>query len=211
MLTAMENSSQAAPSTGSQSFAGLLAALATPAKSASDGTQAWSDGDLEDDVVTLSYERALRAHARSKPADHGDRPLSAAEGTEAQPLIAAKPVTNAKLDQQADVESKAAAQPAAELERRAASVTIRLSTTECARLRQRAAEVGLTVSAYLRSCALEADALRAQVKQTLAEMRAANGTGTKGTRDQENKGTRPIRVLAHIGSLCIGLSASKSS
>ncbi len=176
MLPPMQNSPQAVSSPSSQSFAGLLAALASPAKSDSDGTRAWSDGGLEDDVVTLSYERALRAHARYKPADRGDRPVSAAEGTEAQPLIAAKPVTNAKLDQQADVESKAAARAAAELERRAASVTIRLSTTECARLRQRAAEAGLTVSAYLRSCVLEADALRAQVKQALAEMRKAGLT-----------------------------------
>ncbi len=56
---------------------------------------------------------------------------------------------------------------------RTASITIRLSEAECARLRQRAAEAGLTVSAYLRSCVLEADALRAQVKQALAEIKAA--------------------------------------
>jgi predicted DNA binding CopG/RHH family protein len=211
ILTPMQNSSQAAPSPGSRSFAGLLAALASPAKSDSGGTRAWSDSDLEDDVVTLSYERALRARVRSKPAERGDRPVSAAEGTEAQPVIAAKPETNVRLDQQADVELTAAARAAAELERRAASVTIRLSHTECARLRQRAAEAGLTVSAYLRSCVLEADTLRTQVKQALAEMRTANGTGTKETGGQGNKGTRPIRVLAHIGSLCIGLSATRSS
>ena len=44
-----------------------------------------------------------------------------------------------------------------ERELRTASVTIRLSTAECARLHQRAAEAGLTVSAYLRSCMLEAE------------------------------------------------------
>ncbi len=51
-------------------------------------------------------------------------------------------------------------------------MTIRLSKAECARLRERAAEAGLTVSAYLRSCALEAEALRAEVKQALAELKA---------------------------------------
>jgi hypothetical protein len=60
---------------------------------------------------------------------------------------------------------------------RSASVTIRMSKAECARLHRRAAEAGLTVSAYLRSCALEAESLRAEVKQTLAELKAAsNGT-----------------------------------
>jgi len=55
-------------------------------------------------------------------------------------------------------------------------VTIRLSEAECARLRRRATEAGLTVSAYLRSCALEADKLRAQVKAALAELKAAAET-----------------------------------
>jgi len=54
-----------------------------------------------------------------------------------------------------------------------ASITIRLSEQECAQLRQRAAEAGLSVSAYLRSCTLEVEDLRAQVKATLAEMRSA--------------------------------------
>ena len=98
---------------------------------------------------------------------------------------------------------------------RTASVTIRLSKAECARLHQRAAEAGLTVSAYLRSCALEAEALRAQVKLALAELKA----GTEGTKDQESKkaklrgreGVRLTRVLGHIGKLWVGLSSGKSA
>ena len=216
----MQNSSQVAPSPSSQSFAGLLAALASPAKNVSDGTQAWSDPGLEDDVVTLSYERALRAHARSKPANRGDGASEQAAGTCLGDGLGdaweAPPAAAAKVGLTAAAGAGATAHPAAELERRTASVTIRMSNAECAQLRQRAAEVGLTVSAYLRSCVLEADTLRAQVKQALAEMRTANGTGTKETgtketRGQGNKGTRPIRVLAHIGSLCIGLSATKPS
>jgi hypothetical protein len=52
-----------------------------------------------------------------------------------------------------------------------ASITIRLTEPECAQLRRRAAEAGITVSAYLRSCALEVESLRTQVKETLAHLR----------------------------------------
>ena len=55
--------------------------------------------------------------------------------------------------------------------KKCASITIRLSKTECDQLRKRAAQAGLTVSAYLRSCTFEAEALRAQVKDVLAELR----------------------------------------
>jgi hypothetical protein len=46
-----------------------------------------------------------------------------------------------------------------------------MSEGECEQLKRRAAEAGLTISAYLRSCTFEAEALRAEVKKTLAEMR----------------------------------------
>ena len=55
---------------------------------------------------------------------------------------------------------------------KSASITIRMSNAECAQLRKRAAEAGLTVSAYLRSCTFEAESLRALVKDTLAQLRA---------------------------------------
>jgi hypothetical protein len=42
-------------------------------------------------------------------------------------------------------------------------------------LRKRSAEAGITVSAYLRSCAFEVETLRAQVKDAVAQMRC----GTK--------------------------------
>jgi hypothetical protein len=70
-----------------------------------------------------------------------------------------------------------------------------MSKAECARLHRRAAEAGLTVSAYLRSCVLEADALRAQVKQALAELKAgSNGTVvSKGTSHPSGKAAPPTR------------------
>ena len=54
---------------------------------------------------------------------------------------------------------------------KSASITIRLSREECEQLRKRAAEAGLTVSAYMRSCTFEAESLRALVKETLAQLR----------------------------------------
>ena len=58
-------------------------------------------------------------------------------------------------------------------DKKSASITIRLSHAECAQLRKRATAADLTVSAYMRSCILEAETLRAQVKEALAELRAA--------------------------------------
>ncbi len=208
----MQPSTQATPSPNSESFAGLLASLASPAKGDSAGGLAWSDGDLEDDVVTLSYERAFR-----EAVNRGEE--AAPEAAGAQPVIAAEPIKASNFHLSAGP-LRVTAHTAAEPERRTASVTVRLSAIECARLRQRATEAGLTASAYLRSCVLEADTLRAQVKQALAEMRTAGKTGDQGNegpRDQGNSGTRKrgyrttrlVRVLAHIGNLCIGLSADK--
>ena len=56
-----QQTGSAPPTERSASFAGLMAALADPV---SKRVPAWNDDDLEDDVATLSYERALQAHAR---------------------------------------------------------------------------------------------------------------------------------------------------
>ena len=136
----------AEPVSNSSSFASLLASLAAPARTSS---PAWED-DLAGDVATLSYESALRAHARYKPSpEPGFVPESPA------------PAQN----------SAAASAPALPL--KCASITIRMSAEECAQLRRRAAEAGMTVSAYLRSCTFEAESLRAQVREVVAELRAA--------------------------------------
>jgi len=62
---------------------------------------------------------------------------------------------------------------------KSASITIRMSVAECAQLRQRAAEAGMTISAYLRSCTFEAEALRGQVKEALVQLRSAASPGDK--------------------------------
>jgi hypothetical protein len=116
----------------------------------------WNDEGLADDVASISYEHALRAHARVRPASAGTE-----SELEALPPAATHP----------GAPHPAAPHPAAPL--KTASITIRLSETECAQLRRRAAEAGLSVSAYLRSCTLEVESLRAQVKQTLSELRSS--------------------------------------
>lgn len=183
------------PSVNAASFATLLASLAAPAKKPSSG---WSNEGLEDDVATLSYEHALRAHARYRPeappATFDDQSLTQAPDP-VPPTQRANPPEAAAATQgkQPDYAASAGFNPAAadsgfaanrrysssrrmatRMERNLlrASVTIRMSEAECEQLHQRAAEAGVTISAYLRSCTFEAEALRAQVKETLAQLRA---------------------------------------
>jgi hypothetical protein len=70
-----------------------------------------------------------------------------------------------------------------------ASITIRMSEQECAQLRQRAAQAGLTVSAYMRSCTFEAESLRALVKDTLAQLRSAPSVSAPSMTDQDMMGS----------------------
>jgi hypothetical protein len=137
----------------------MLAELAAPEKKLPSARDL--DG-LADDIATLSYESALKTNALYRP--------SLGPATEAPRLVevppvapeAGAPVASARM---------AAVQPA--IPRKLASVTVRLTRVEDEQLRLRAAEAGMTISAYLRSCAFEVETLRAQVKQTIAEMRHA--------------------------------------
>lgn len=165
------------------------------------GDHFWSKGDLADDVATFSYDGALRAHSEHPSPDFSEAPKAetGVPGNAPEAAHAQKAGPGAALY--------------AEPERilRPASVTVRLSNEESAQLHQRAEEAGLTVSAYVRSCTFEVDALRAQVKATLAEMKA----GTKGPREQGNerlehrggKGIGLARVFIRIGRICVGLSS----
>lgn len=54
---------------------------------------------------------------------------------------------------------------------RSSALTVRLAPDESALIKARADEAQLSTSAYLRQCALEIESLRAQVKETLAQMR----------------------------------------
>ena len=171
MQTAAEPSST---TVNNSSFAGLLASLATPASVGPPpkAEPGWDDDALADDVASISYERALRTHARSRSAELGTPAADSSRHrspTENPELTAApKPLKNA-------------------------SITIRLSEPECEQLRARAAEAGLTVSAYLRSCTLEVESLRAQVKETLAQLRSPKPAGTE--REQQGGESGWFRIV----------------
>lgn len=188
MLQIMQQPAEPAPSPVSPNFAGLLAALAAPDRKP---VPAWDDDELRDDVATLSYERALRTHARYRSAGLTDRSLTqsaypGAVGSDPESLPNAYPSGQTPIQQaasplRADPESGNAHNrlPLSERNVKRASITIRLSQDECAQLHERAAEAGLTVSAYLRSCTLEAESLRAQVKEALAHMRSGVPTASQ--------------------------------
>jgi len=129
--------------------------------SASNSEPLWNDDGLAEDVATISYERALRKHG---PARSGE-PVNGA--------WAGLPGSGAAIEAGPSTSSAASTESAAPPPPKTASITIRLSEPECAQLRRRATEAGLTISAYLRSCTLEVENLRTQVKQTLADLRSS--------------------------------------
>ena len=184
-------------SSSASSFAGFLAALAQPDRAAADRASSqpstdahtWNDELLAEDVATLSYEQALRVHARY----HADD--SVADPMEASPAAPVEAAAN-----QPDVARSAPINPAKVLKE--SSITIRLSREEDAQLRRRAAEAGLTISAYIRSCTFEAESLRALVKDTLTQFRTA-GPRTQQDTNAPNRRRRwsaffwPGRRAAH--------------
>jgi predicted DNA binding CopG/RHH family protein len=194
MLQGMQQPAAPAPSPNSASFAGLLASLTAPAHKQA---AVWSDEDLADDFATISYESALRAHGRprvTEPADHApvQTATSAARIRDASQGVVS-PAPQEEIPPQA-LATFAAGSGTTQHESNALdrnlkcfSITIRLSKTECEQLRKRAAEAGLTVSAYLRSCTFEAEALRAQVKETLAELRSAGPRGEQSSSPQPKR------------------------
>jgi hypothetical protein len=168
------------PSSSVSSFAGLLTSLTSPDRSPE---PEWNADDLADDVATLSYENALRAHARYKPTTpddgdlaHGGAPQTcrACGARRSDPTASAQteaPPVDLSLLNDPVGDSGHAHFTMNRSDKKCASITIRMSEGECEQLKRRAAEAGLTISAYLRSCAFEAEALRAEEKKTLAEMR----------------------------------------
>jgi len=217
------------PLSGSPTFAGMLAAFAAPPQKR---PIAWNDDDLADDVATLSYERALNAHARYKtpgPSDQiGPEPVGAGSLRIREALfdevpvddmvqrvsppiapigpstIGNRPTSDSKTSNHADFEAQTAVESApANRNLKTASITIRLSKAECAQLRKRAAEAGLTVSAYLRSCTFEAESLRAMVKDTLAQLRSKSAPENQASLPPVRSGWRQwlgrVWLLARVG------------
>ena len=80
-----------------------------------------------------------------------------------------------------------------QLDQRRTIVSVRLTEGEFACLRDRAEESGISVSAYMRSCVVDADQLRAQVKRALAEMRSLSASASS------EPGAEPGTALAASG------------
>lgn len=206
-------------SSPSPTFAGLMATLAastqtqeaSTARSMPPGpksTSAWNEDDLADDVATLSYESALKAHARYRYADQSltqlpdPAPFPFEKASSAAPAAASQPALGF------DSAPCAGANPAPGPSRlqatlsarnlKDASITIRMSREECVQLHQRAAEAGLTLSAYLRSCTFEAESLRAMVKDTMAQLRSATIAAEPACPAPPARSLKLADKLAHI-------------
>ena len=154
----------AAPEAVSHSFAGLLASLAAPA---APSRLEPNDNGLADDVTVFSYESALLNRKKDSGPSNTDE--DSPPKIPAQTLPSSRPSAGRLSITEAELPSSKTPPQ----DRKAASITIRVSAAECAQLRARAAESGLTVSAYLRSCIFEVESLRAQVKDALAQLRSA--------------------------------------
>jgi hypothetical protein len=87
------------------------------------------------------------------------------------------------LPDEPDPDALALVWPAAPKSERQVSMSLRVAASEQALIKARAAEVGLSVSAYLRQCALEVEKLRTQVHHTLALL-------------EQRSGQTPVRSLA---------------
>jgi hypothetical protein len=149
----MPGSAQSAPTKNTGSFASFLASFTGAADKQKDD---WDLSELAEDVATISYEDAVRAYrpARSSRFAAPELPKNSSPAFPDSPISAQ--VTPGKK------------------KRKNASITLRLTETEQAQLHERAAAAGLSVSAYTRSCIFEAESLRTQVKDALAQMHAAS-------------------------------------
>jgi Mobilization protein NikA len=173
-MEATQNHSDAA-----SSFAGALAAFAAEAAGLKPDPH---DDGLADDIAILSYEGTVR------------RQTSRVHAGPAQASLAQASLDPTEVDIRGPgAQGKDSAHPEDEPDRKSASITIRISQAECAQLRKRADQASLTVSAYMRSCVLEAETLRAQVKEALAELRAA-------TPDEPLPTLRTQRRWWHLGA-----------
>ena len=171
MVATTEASTSPRPATFASLLAGFTSPAAKPSSSIKDG--------LEDDIATISYEQALRTHARPR-SSLASEPLSslvnASGQSQRKPLATAQPEKGLPLTQ-ANGTTVPSPGTSREAHRKSASITIRLSEAECAQLHERAQAAELTISAYLRSCIFEAESLRTQVRDALAQLRPTEPPG----------------------------------
>lgn len=169
MLVSMQPSALEDPEAPSRDFAGFLASFAAGDKT----VQPQSEPDEGDEnVASLTYEHALRLHVRPFQASASDQPErnsaanSLTSGIHRSSVIAGSGLSDTAMPHETNAPPPSG--------RRCSSITVRLSAAESEQLHLRAAEAGMTVSAYLRSCAFEVESLRAEVKTTLSQLRSLN-------------------------------------
>lgn len=196
----MQQAATAAPS-----FAGLMASLTAAA-----AEPEWNVDGLADDVAVVSLEGTQRNRESASQAeaiievdeDGQSGPLPAIPRK--PPAIERDPEWTRHHDTSAPRElsiveaDESPAVPAVKNLKRA-SITIRMTADESAQLHARAAESGLTVSAYLRSCAFEVENLRAQVKDALAQLRKTPAAESKeGQREEAAERPSLLKRMARL-------------
>ena len=135
------------------------------------------DDQILPDKLSLSSVNFINNGGLSTPAI--DRPESM-PSTFSTALVEALPVDG-------DPAALALVWPASSKNERQVSMSLRVAASEQALIKARAAEAGLSVSAYLRQCALEVEKLRAQVHHTLALLEQ---------RSEQRSEQHPVRSLA---------------
>ena len=111
---------------------------------------------IQPDKLSLSTAASPPAHQLNS----SGRPVTPAFGSVLAQALPAEP--------DPDLGPLALVWPAPPKNERQVSMSLRVAASEQALIKARAAEAGLSVSAYLRQCALEVEKLRAQVQHTLA-------------------------------------------
>lgn len=123
--------------------------------------------------------RAVRAagyiEEKADPSSNGSASNvnpTAGKSSEDNPRAATTSAKRGRQSLQIDPVSQTSLAKLSATQQRRTVVSLRLSDDELEQLRLRADESGINVSAYVRSCVMEAENLRSQVRHVMAEVRA---------------------------------------
>jgi len=138
--------------------------------------QAWAGTQTQSnpEVREISYEEALHPKRKKAPAKK-----RCTQPKKPAPAKQKEPAFRQVLAEKTAI-LPAAKKTTAALATRTTTLSVRITDAEQKLLKVRAAEAGLSASAYLRQCILDVDDLREQVQELLAEnqkLRAAASSG----------------------------------
>ncbi|MGA2252958.1 plasmid mobilization protein [Terracidiphilus sp.] len=177
MLPLMQTSTAFAPSPNpglqSDNFAAFLARLAElpdwdsdPAVEPSGTFASFEPSEAgEEDLASLSYEHALRTPTRKARRAANRSGKSQSPQSVPKTALTIQPSPKALEPRPFEPGSFEVPKSLQIMEPRHARTTIRFTAGENKLLRKRAAENNIAVSAYIRSCVLEVESLRAQIQQ----------------------------------------------